>query len=170
MDKGKIEYDESAKFFSTEDADQDLYFLLSNTRYSIFRAREIELQRYRITPEQVAVFFIVQALGNKATPAAISRQLTRRPHSVSALVDRMAKKGLVEKVKDLDRKNLVRVVLTAKGQRAWEISTKRNPIHRIMEALDDKEKEKFRNSLEKLLAKARQEIGLDKDEIIDLDF
>jgi len=170
MEMEKIQYDESAKFFSTQDEDQDLYFLLSNTRYAIFRAREKELLRYGVSPEQVGILFVVQALGNKATPAAISRQIIRQPHTVSALVDRMARRGLVKKVKDLDRKNLVRVVLTEKGQKVYDLSTKRSPIHRIMGSLDEGERKEFRKSLEKLLAKARKEIGLDRDEILETEF
>jgi len=48
----------------------------------------------------------------------------------------MARRGLVKKVKDLDRKNLVRVVMTEKGKKTYELSTKRGPIHRIMSTLN----------------------------------
>jgi DNA-binding MarR family transcriptional regulator len=77
----------------------------------------------------------------------------------------MARRGLVKKVKDLDRKNLVRVVMTEKGKKTYELSTKRGPIHRIMSSLDPAEKKEFREQLVKLLAKARKEIGLDRDEL-----
>jgi MarR family transcriptional regulator, organic hydroperoxide resistance regulator len=165
-----MEYDESAKFYSTDDQDQDLWFLLTHTRYAIFRAREKELQRYGVSPEQVSLLFVVQALGNKATPATLSRHLIRQPHTVSALVDRMARRGLVKKVKDLDRKNLVRVVMTDKGQKTYDISTKRGPIHRIINTLSEDEKKVFRDMLERLLIKARKEIGLDRDELPSSDF
>ncbi len=161
----KLEYDEEAKFYSSEDEDQDLWLLLTHTRYAIFRAREKELMRYGASPEQVSLLFVVQALGNKATPAALSRHILRQPHTVSALVDRMARRGLVKKVKDLDRKNLVRVVMTDKGRQLYEVSTKRGPIHRIISSLEPDEKKEFRESLVKLLTRARKEIGLDRDEL-----
>ena len=160
-----MEYDESVKFYSTEDQEQDLWFLLTHTRYAIYRAREKELQRYGVSPEQVGLLFVVQALGNKATPAAISRHIIRQPHTVSALVDRMARRGLVKKVKDLDRKNLVRVVMTEKGLKTYELSSKRGPIHRILNTLSEDEKKVFKDLLERLLSKARKEIGLDRDEL-----
>jgi DNA-binding MarR family transcriptional regulator len=160
-----MEYDESVKFYSADDADQDLWLLLTHARYAIFRAREKELQRYGVSPEQVGLLFVVQALGNKATPAVLSRHIIRQPHTVSALVDRMARRGLVKKVKDLDRKNLVRVVMTEKGQKTYDISTKRGPIHRILNTLSEDEKKVFKDMLERLLAKARKEIGLDRDEL-----
>jgi MarR family transcriptional regulator, organic hydroperoxide resistance regulator len=165
LNKNEMQYDEATKFFTAEDEDQDLWLLLTHTRYAVFRAREKELQRYGVSPEQISLLFTVQALGNKATPAALSRHILRQPHTVSALVDRMARRGLVKKVKDLDRKNLVRVVLTEKGQKTYELSTKRGPIHRIMNELNTKEKKDFKDYLVRLLAKARKEIGLDRDEL-----
>ena len=161
----EMEYDDSVKFYSTEDQDQDLWLLLTHTRYAMFRSREKELQRYGVSPEQVGLLFVVQALGNKATPAALARHIIRQPHTVSALVDRMARRGLVKKVKDLDRKNLVRVVMTEKGQKTYELSTKRGPIHRIISSLSEEEKKVLRNLLERLLTTARKEIGLDRDEL-----
>jgi DNA-binding MarR family transcriptional regulator len=160
-----MQYDESVKFYSAEDEDQDLWLLLTHTRYAIFRAREKELQRYGVSPEQVGLLFVVQALGNKATPAALARHIIRQPHTVSALVDRMARRGLVKKVKDLDRKNLVRVVMTEKGKKTYDLSTKRGPIHRIFNSMSAAEKKEFRQHLEKLLVTARKEIGLDRDEL-----
>ena len=160
-----MEYNESTRFYSTDDEDQDLWLLLTHTRYAIFRSREKELQRYGVSPEQVGLLFVVQALGNKATPAALSRHIIRQPHTVSALVDRMARRGLVKKVKDLDRKNLVRVVMTEKGHKTYELSTKRGPIHRILNTLTEEEKKVLKDILERLLTKARKEIGLDRDQL-----
>jgi DNA-binding MarR family transcriptional regulator len=77
----------------------------------------------------------------------------------------MSRRGLVKKVKDLDRKNLVRVVMTEKGKKTYEVSTKRGPIHRILGTLSAEEKQEFRSYLEKILSKARKEIGLDQDEL-----
>ena len=103
----------------------------------MYKARTRELFQYGITPAEAAVLVIVQAIGEKATPAEISRWLFREPHSISGLLARMEKQGLVRKVKDLDRKNLVRVVITEKGQQAYQQSTKRESIHRIMSSLSE---------------------------------
>ena len=160
-----MQYDESLKYFTSEDEDQDLWLLLTHARYAVFRAREKELQRYGVSPEQVGLLFVVQALGNKATPAALSRYILRQPHTVSALVDRMARRGLVKKVKDLDRRNLVRVVMTEKGQKTYELSTKRGPIHRILSTLNPEERKSFKDYLERILVKARKEIGMDREQL-----
>ena len=158
-----MDYDENAKYFSYSDADHDLWMLLTHTRYAIYRSREKELHRYGVSPEQVGVLFIVQALGNRATPSVISRFILRQPHTVSALIERMTEKGLVQKMHDLDKRNLVRVSLTDKGQKVYEYSTKRGPIHRIMGVLSDEERLQLQTLLGKLHTQARKEIGLDQD-------
>lgn len=158
-----MQYDESAKYYSYSDADHDLWMLLTHTRYAIYRSREKELLRYGVSPEQVGVLFIVQALGNRATPSEISRFIMRQPHTVSALIERMSEKGFVKKMHDLDKKNLVRVSLTEKGQKIYEHSTKRGPIHRIMSTLSEDERNQLRNLLGKLHTQARKEIGLDRE-------
>jgi DNA-binding MarR family transcriptional regulator len=158
-----MQYDEGAKFYSYSDEDHDLWILLTHTRYAIYRAREKELFRYGVSPEQVGVLFVIQALGSKSTPSEIARCILRQPHSVSALIDRMAEKGLVKKVHDLDKKNLVRISMTEKGRKAYEYSTRRGPIHRIMATLSQEERSLFRNMLQKLQNQARKEIGLDRE-------
>ena len=161
----KLDYDERAKFFSDGDEYQDLYLLFARARYLTFRARERELQRYGLTPEQSQVLFVTQALKNKATPAAISRLLLRQPHTVSAIVDRMSKKGLIKKTKDLERKNMVRVSLTDKGKEAYELTTKRGPIHRILGTLNKEERKAFHGYLERVLSRSREELGMDRDDL-----
>ena len=160
-----MDYNERVKFFSDGDEFQDLYLLFARARYLTTRAREKELYRYGLTPEQAQVLFVAQALGNKATPAAISRLILRQPHTVSTIVDRMQKKGLVKKVKDLERKNLVRVALTKKGSEAYALTTKRGPIHRILGTLNPEEREVFHGYLAKVMMRAREELGLDRDDL-----
>jgi DNA-binding MarR family transcriptional regulator len=159
-----MQYDDVNKYFSYSDADHDLWMLLTHTRYAIYRSREKELLRYGVSPEQVGVMFIVQALGSRATPSVIARFILRQPHTVSALIERMVEKGFVKKDHDLDKKNLVRVSLTDKGQKVYEFSTKRGPIHRIMGVLSSDERTQLQGILGKLHQQARKEIGMDKEQ------
>jgi DNA-binding MarR family transcriptional regulator len=157
-----MHYDEKDKHFTYSDEDHDLWMLLTHTRYAIYRAREKELQRFGVSPEQVGVLFVVQSLDNKATPSMIARLIMRQPHTVSALIERMADKGFVKKSHDLDKKNLVRIALTERGKKIYEYSTKRGPIHRIIGSLTEEERGQMRNILEKLNDHARKELGLEK--------
>ncbi len=164
-----MEYDEATRYFSYSDIDHDLWVLLAHARYAVYRSREKELQRYGVSPEQAGILFMVQALGSRATPSEISRFILRQPHTVSALIERMEEKGFVKKVHDLDKKNLVRVSITEKGQKVYEYSTKRGPIHRIMSVFSDEEKDQLRVLLERLHIQARKELGLDREQYPPLD-
>jgi MarR family multiple antibiotic resistance transcriptional regulator len=139
-----------------------LWLLLILVKDAIHRARQQELRQVGITSSEAGILFYAQALGNRATPAEISRHLFKRPHGISTLINRMEKKGLVRKVNDLDRKNLVRVELTAKGQQAYNHASERAVIHRIISSLPKKEIQQLSSSLEKLRGRAFDELGLKK--------
>ncbi len=139
-----------------ESTDQDyrLWVLLNQVRDAVLRARQKELNQYNISASQAAVLLVIEAIGPKATPAEISRRVFRKPHSVSGILSRMEKKGLVRRLKDLDRKNLTRVVFTEKGREAYYQSTKRESIRQIMSSLPEEERKQLTSSLETLRDKA----------------
>lgn len=135
-----------------------LWVLLRQVAHTTLVARDRELNQYGITTIQAAVLHTIQLIGNRATPAEIARRILRERHSVSGLLIRMEKDGLVRKVKDLDRKNLIRVAITEKGQQVYDRSTKRKSIHKIMSSLSEEERQQLRSCLEKLGNKALREL------------
>ncbi len=147
------------KFFSDGDELQDLYLVFSHARYLSFRAREKELAKYHLTPEQAHILFIIQALKEQASPIKIAALIFRQRHSVSTLVQRMEKKGLITKTKDLARKNMVRVSLTAKGREAYEKSTRRDSTHRIMGTLNKSERRQFLDFMQRIMVQSQKELG-----------
>ncbi len=134
----------------TTDRDYNLWVLLHQARDAVFKAREKELSQYGISTMEAAALFIIQAIGNKPTPAEISRWIFREHHTVTALLSRMEKKGLITKVKDPDRKNTWRVDLTEKGQNAYRQSVKRESIHAAMSPLSQNERQQFESYLKKV--------------------
>lgn len=147
---------------SHRDDDYSLWVLLSQASDAAFRAREKELSQYGISAMQAAVFFVIQATGETATPSEISRWLFREPHSVSGLIIRMEKDGLVRKVNDLERKNMLRVVMTEKGRQAYEKSTGTGAIHRIISSLSEDERRQLRPYLERLRNEAINELRVER--------
>ena len=143
------------------DEDYELWVLLHQTTDAISKARGKELTKYRISQMQAAVLFIVDVLGNKATVSEIARWLLREPHSVSGLVTRMEREGLVRKVSDLHRKNLVRVAITEKGRQAYYQSTKRESIHRIISSVTKQKRQRLALCLRTLRDTALEEFGID---------
>ncbi len=145
---------------SARDGDYNLWVLLHQVSDIIFNAREAELQKYGLPATQAEVLFVIKAVGDEVTPAQISRMVFRRPHSVSGIIDRMTKAGLVRKTKDLHRKNLVRVTLTEKGQKAYGQALRRKSVQKIMSALSEAERQKLKSLLETLRNKGLKELGI----------
>ncbi len=143
------------------DEDYNLWVLLHQTTDAALRARQKELDQSGISVIEVRVLVVIQAIGEKTTPSEISRRIFREPHSVSALLNRMEKRGLVRKTQDLHRKNLVRVSITEKGQQAYHKSTRRKSIHKIISSLSKEERQQLRSCLEKLRNKAFKELTVE---------
>ena len=119
------------------------------------------MHQYNISASRGAVLFAIQAIGEEATPAEIARWLFREPHSISELLSRMERDGLVRRVKDLCRKNLVRIVLTEKGREVYHKSTKRELVCEIMSSLSEEERQQLRSCLQKLRDKALKELRIE---------
>lgn len=78
---------------------------------------------------------------------------------MSEILSRMEKQGLVRKAKNLDRKNLVRVELAEKGIGAYNQSSRRESLHRIMSYLSDEERRQLNAILNALRDRALREAG-----------
>jgi len=135
---------------------------MSRTRYAMFRLREAELKPYHVSPEQSAALAVVRGLNNQATPAEIARWLFRKPNTVSAILKVMEKKGLIKKSRDPYAKNIIRVSLTEKGEKAYKDTFNRESVYRIMSVLTKEECECFQTCLDKMMAKAGTELGIEE--------
>lgn len=132
------------------DQDFDLWGLLFQTRDVIYSARGEELRPFGITVMDAAVLFFIVYLGDKATPAEISRWLFRKHHTISGQLSRMEKKGLVTLTKGILGKNIITVSLTDKGRGALKQAGARQTHHNIFSSLDSKERKQLWSILMKL--------------------
>jgi DNA-binding MarR family transcriptional regulator len=114
------------------------------------RAREVELSRVNISLIQAMVLYALKISPEPLTPSKLARMLCREQHSMSALIDRMAKQGLVQKKHDLYPKNLVRVVVTAKGDEAFQRQRSVNAVTNITSGLTKEEREMLGSCADKL--------------------
>ena len=148
------------KDVSPLDEDFRLWALLSQTAHVMTKVRQKELDRYGISVREAGIMFAILAIGERATPAEITRAVLREPHTVTEILKRMEKEGLVTRTKDLERKNMVRVAVTDKGRQAYQQSTKRKSIYKVMSSLSQEERRQLMTSLEKLARKALKELGM----------
>lgn len=154
---------------AADDVDRELWAILRNLGHVMKRIRDRELSRYGVTTRQAGILHHVHALGEKATPTAIARATYREPTTVSAILKRMEKQGLLKKVKSAHRKNEVRLVLTAKGERIRVDAAGRESVKRIMSRISPETRfqllqglREFRRSLIEELAESYRDSFLEK--------
>lgn len=141
-----------------------IWALLNQTKDTLFKVRGNELNQYGISATESQVLFTINDLGGKTTPAAISRRVYREHNTVTALLSRMEKKGLISKVRDRERKNIWRVDMTEKGKEVFRQSIKMDSIRRVISILSDIEQKRLETYLRKIRDNALKQ--LTKEEVI----
>jgi DNA-binding MarR family transcriptional regulator len=140
------------------------YRLLQLLRYTadaIHRSREYELKKYNLTPEQAGALVCILSLGNNATQAELSRWLFRLPNSITILINRMDKMGLVKKRADKKRKNIIRLSLTKKGYEAYLHSIEFEAFYPIVKTLSETKRKQLKTILEEIRGKVFDNLKLD---------
>jgi DNA-binding MarR family transcriptional regulator len=108
----------------------------------IGRLREMELGEYGLTPEQSHVLYILNKNGGKTTINRIVRVTQRQHHSISTLINRMTRQGLVSKIKTPDDNRKYDVVITKKGQSLLN-KTPHESIKNVFSCMSEKDKKEF---------------------------
>ncbi len=139
-----------------------LWRILDHTRFIIARSREKELARYGLTPEQSHVLDILQESNGSTTINQLVELTQRQHHSISTLIDRMTKQGLVSKHKGREDRRRYEVFITPKGQELAERMS-RESISAIFSTLSESDMDKLRAILRRLDASAREELRKDED-------
>jgi len=129
-----------------------LWLLLHRVRDGIVLCEDSIFGKYGLTTEQFSVLAAVKSRGGSLKPSELAAILARSPNSVSMLVDRMVKAGLVRRTRDRKDRRVVNVSLTSKGEKAlgpaapagWEF------IQKILSPLSDKDKQALNSMLEVL--------------------
>jgi len=145
--------------------ERQLWALLHQTSHTVERAREHEMKECGISMMQAALLWVVRTIEPPATPAIISRWLSREPNTVSAMLNRMERKGLVKRVKHPQGRGMTEVLLTEKGDELRRKSiAEMRVIGNIMASLADEEVDILITALQKLRARAFVELAAIPDE------
>ncbi len=137
-----------------------LHALLDRTRETISKAVELELGQSGVSGPQVKVMHTLAHEDDAMTLGDLASATIRELNSISTLIRRMQKKGLVKKVKRPgDDKTYV--TLTEKGRDIYNNTVTERSICLIYDALSDEEKKELSLLLDKLQSRARALLGLD---------
>jgi DNA-binding MarR family transcriptional regulator len=142
------------------DIDFELWVMLDRARRALVRAREIELSQFGITQEQAGVLHTLLDYDGSLTNAEIADIMIRQSNSVTTLVTRMEKLGLVKK-KRLANDVKIIVSITPKGRSIYEKVTTKS-IHMAFSDFSLEDKQKLIKYFKHLTEKGRHLIGMDQ--------
>ncbi len=126
----------------------------------IAKIRNMEMRKYGILPVQSYMLLMIDAMGNAATPGQLSRFAYQQRNSVSDIIKRMEKQGLVIKRKRSDANGRILVKMTKKGEKVLQLSKNRFHLHRIMSALDEGKRRQLESLLILLRDRAIEELSV----------
>lgn len=138
-----------------------LWVVITRTHYYMHKLREKELKRMGLSIAQSTVLAILNDLNKTAlatTPAEISKQLLKAPSTTTELIDRMVDQGLVNKIQDLERKNMVRVEMTERGKELYQKSIEVKHFSGIFAELSPEKHESLKSYLYTLLDATMKEL------------
>jgi DNA-binding MarR family transcriptional regulator len=141
-------------------------WLLARQTGDILRTCTDQLfRKYDITTEQYEVLVTVKYQGDRVNISDIASWLRRSTNSVSMIVDRMVKAGLVRRVRDKKDRRVVYVGITSKGQNILEAASPAcwETIKELLSPLSHDDRRTFVNSLEMINYKALEYLNPGKD-------
>ncbi len=109
---------------------QCINYLLTTAQHTVFQYLNAKLSQYDVTPSQYGVLSCLWQKGY-ATPKQISEILCLETSTISGVLDRMQKKGLIDRTMDREDRREVRVMATEKGKALQE------PISKIIDEVNE---------------------------------
>jgi len=128
-----------------------LWLLLRRVGDKLERSQDSVYGKYGLTLEQFGVLASIKSRG-PLRPSDLADLLERTPNSMSMLIDRMVKAGLVRRTRDRKDRRVVTVSFTEKGKTAVEpaIPAGWEFIHEVLSTLSDNEQRDLADMLERL--------------------
>ncbi len=128
-----------------------LWLLFRRVGDRLATCQDLVYGKYGLTSEQFGLLAAIKSRG-PLRPSDLAKLLERTPNSMSMLIDRMVKGGLVRRTRDRKDRRVVAVSMTEKGRTAVEpaIPAGWEFIHGVLSTLSDNEQRDLANSLERL--------------------
>jgi len=145
--EGKSTYKKYAPFMNSS---YNMYVHIHMTQKALLNARYSEVKSFGITIMELALLTIVKGLDGEATPTQIARLIMRRRSTVSGLLNRMERNGLIRRSEYKNNKRLRKVTLTVKGKKVLEQTWEMDNIDDVIGSISDDEFRRLWSLLEKL--------------------
>ena len=138
--------------FKFKNLDKGSWVLLRQAYNLILKCEDQVFSEYKLTTEQHAVLMAIKHISGPVRITDIARWLDRSVNSISMIIDRMVKAGLVRRVRDRKDRRTVFVTMTSKAEEAYVPATVAGwgLIREILAPLSEEDKRTFIRMLETL--------------------
>ena len=138
--------------FESENLVLRLWLLMHRTHNLLLRSENQVFGEHKLTTEQYGVLMTIKYLEEPVRITDVARWLERSTNSVSMIVDRMVKAGLLRRKRDTRDRRVVHVNITSKGEKALKPATMAGWkfIRELMSPLSDEDRHTFTKLLETL--------------------
>jgi len=139
--------------FRFQNLDKGAWVLLRQTYNLILKCEDQVFSEYELTTEQHTVLMAIKNIKGPVRITDIARWLDRSANSISMIVDRMVKAGLVKRARDRKDRRTVFVSMSGKAEMLYTPATAAGwaLVQEILSPLSDHDK----RTLIKLLEKVR---------------
>jgi len=147
--------------FEFENPDKGAWILLRQAHTLVLKCEDRVFSDYGLTTEQHAVLMAIKHISGPVRITDIARWLDRSVNSVSMIIDRMVKAGLVRRVRDRKDRRTVFVSMTSQAEKAYVLASVAGweLIQEILSPLSDEDKRTLIRLLETLRDKTYDYLG-----------
>ena len=132
---------------------------LHKTHDYMSRLRHIELRKCQLTPIRLAVLSVIVESSKPVTMSLIASKIARELHTVTELLMRMQKDGLIKKVRQKRTAVLYNIEATEKGKEARQEARKVGiMMGALFSTLSPQEQDALTIYLEKLKSRSLEEL------------
>ncbi len=147
--------------FKFENLDKGVWVLLRQTHNLVSRCEDRVFNEHGITTERHGVLMAMKHIDGPVRPTDVARWLDLSTNSISMIIDRMVKAGLVRRVRDRKDRRTVFLTMTSKAEKVYVLASAAGwgLIQEILSPLSDKDKHTLIKLLETLRDKTYDYLG-----------
>lgn len=130
---------------------QCINYLLTTAQHAVFQEMSAQLSKFDVTPVQYGVMYCLW-VNKKNSPKEIAEELRLENSTISGVLERMEKKGLIKRKVSKEDRRFVEIILTDKGNDLEEpiLETVEEVNRIVLKDMGQQEQEALKESLRHL--------------------
>jgi len=132
-----------------------------NTSALLLDCTEATFAKVGLSYQQYVILMTMLSMDGLITATGLARRLVRKTNTMSTMLDRMERQGLVKRIRDLPDRRLVRVVVTQKAMEIMQQATKLGwaLMERLTSVYSEEELQILAGLIEKIRERVLEELS-----------